>query len=184
MSAYLSKLEGYPDLEGGIIRATKIHKVLKAMIRLNSIPKDDEFNFKKRSMDLLTKWNKILAEDAASAGEGAGDKDDDKADDKADEKAEDKPATTEDKKSEDEKAEPNGVPADTEPQAAGALADEDKADTSNKIGTGVEGEKEAEKPAETTVEASDKTDAPNTEDAPAAEYKPPTEAAETAEATA
>ena len=82
MSEYLSRLERYPDLEGEILRVTKIHKVLKAMIRLDSIPKDDEFNFKKRSIDLLTKWNNIFAENAASAGEGAGDKDDEKAEDK------------------------------------------------------------------------------------------------------
>ena len=80
MSGYLSKLETFPDLEGSIIRATKIHKVLKAMIRLQSIPKDDEFTFKKRSIDLLSKWNKILADDPSGAA--AGDKDDDKNDDK------------------------------------------------------------------------------------------------------
>ena len=80
MSGYLSKLETYPDLEGSIIRATKIHKVLKAMIRLQSIPKDDEYTFKKRSIELLSKWNKILADDPSGAT--AGDKDDEKNDDK------------------------------------------------------------------------------------------------------
>ena len=79
MSGYLTKLETYPDLEGSIIRATKIHKVLKAMIRLQSIPQDDEYTFKKRSIDLLSKWNKILAEDPSG---NTADKDDDKTDDK------------------------------------------------------------------------------------------------------
>ena len=76
MSSFLSKLETYPDLEGSIIRATKIHKVLKAMLRLASIPKDEEFSFKKRSMDLLSKWNKILADDPTASRE----KDDEKED--------------------------------------------------------------------------------------------------------
>lgn len=69
MSNYLSKVEAHPDLEGSILRATKIHKVLKAMIRLDSIPKDDEYHFKKRSRELLDKWNKTLASDPSAAAE-------------------------------------------------------------------------------------------------------------------
>jgi len=49
------------ELEGSIIRTTKIHKVLRAIIKLSSIPRDEEFQFKKRSHDLLAIWNKILA---------------------------------------------------------------------------------------------------------------------------
>ena len=74
MSGFLAKLETYLDLEGSIIRATKIHKVLKAMIRLTSIPKDEDFQFKTRAHDLLIKWNKILAEDPKDDKD---DKDDD-----------------------------------------------------------------------------------------------------------
>ena len=165
MSTYLNKLESYPDLEGSIIRATKIHKVLKAMIKLNSIPKDEEFNFKKRSVDLLGKWNKILAVDLS----GAGEKDEEK--DKAEEKVDSKAVEQGDGKTE-EKPETNGVAKEVEPEASGALQDEDKAESTNKIGTDVEGEKEAEKPAEASMD--------KTEDAPAAEFKP----AEAAEATA
>ena len=169
MSSYLQKLEGYPDLEGSIIRATKIHKVLKAMIKLDSIPKDDVHNFRKRSMDLLRQWNTILAE---SDPAGATTKDDEKQD----EKTEEKPLENGDKASED-KMETNGV-AEVEPTASGALVSEEQDGATSKIGTSVEGEKEAEKPAE-----ADKT-GNKAEDAPEAEFKPQTETAEAAEVTA
>ena len=77
MSNFITKLENYSDLEVSIIRSTKINKVLKALIKLNSIPKDDEFHFKSRSVELLSKWNKALgAEGAAdeSAAAASGDK--------------------------------------------------------------------------------------------------------------
>jgi len=61
MSEFITKLEGFPSLEVSIIRATKINKVLKAILKLESIPKEDEFRFKPRSQELLEKWNKILA---------------------------------------------------------------------------------------------------------------------------
>jgi hypothetical protein len=63
MSEYVSKLEGYADLEVSIIRATKINKVLKAILKLAKIPREEEFEFKKRSQALLEKWNKILAKE-------------------------------------------------------------------------------------------------------------------------
>lgn len=63
MSEFISKLEGYADLEVSIIRATKINKVLKAILKLNTILKEEEFNFKARSQALLDKWNKLLAVD-------------------------------------------------------------------------------------------------------------------------
>ncbi|KAJ4416369.1 hypothetical protein N0V82_006806 [Gnomoniopsis sp. IMI 355080] len=63
MSDYLTKLEGFPDLETEIIRTTKINKVLKAMLKLDHIPKEEEFHFKPRSQVLLEKWNKLLATD-------------------------------------------------------------------------------------------------------------------------
>ena len=67
MSNYIKKLENYEDLEVSIIRATKINKVLKALVKLNTIPRDEEFNFRKRSVDMLGRWNKILG---ADSGEG------------------------------------------------------------------------------------------------------------------
>jgi len=60
MADFFTQLEAYEDLEGEIIRNTKIHKVLKAIVKLASVPKDDEFNFKKRSSALLEVWNKRM----------------------------------------------------------------------------------------------------------------------------
>src|SRR5271156_1035112 len=70
MSEFISKLEGYAELEVSIIRATKINKVLKAILKLAEIPKENEFQFKDRSKSLLEKWNKILesAEQPAASG--------------------------------------------------------------------------------------------------------------------
>lgn len=76
MSDFLSELETFPDLEGSIIRATKIHKVLKEMLKLPSIPLDEEYQFKTRSIDLLAKWNVILSNDPPSVAPA-----DEKADD-------------------------------------------------------------------------------------------------------
>lgn len=60
MSEFITKLEGYSDLEVSIIRATKINKVLKAILKLDEIPMEAEFKLKDRSTELLAKWNKIL----------------------------------------------------------------------------------------------------------------------------
>ncbi|KAI9893657.1 MAG: hypothetical protein M1814_005872 [Vezdaea aestivalis] len=67
MSEFIHKLEQYRDLEVSIIRATKINKVLKGIIKLSSIPQDAEFNFKQRSTDLLTAWNSLLREETGNA---------------------------------------------------------------------------------------------------------------------
>lgn len=71
MSDYLKQLEGHQDLEAEVIKKTKVHKVLKAMIKLNSIPKEEEYQFKKRSNELLTKWGGALAAETETAGEPA-----------------------------------------------------------------------------------------------------------------
>lgn len=72
MSEFLAKLETFPDLEVSIIRATKINKVLKAILKLETIPKEDEFQFKPRSQTLLDKWNHLLAiDDGAPASASA-----------------------------------------------------------------------------------------------------------------
>ncbi|OCL02347.1 hypothetical protein AOQ84DRAFT_382766 [Glonium stellatum] len=70
MSDYFKQLEAYADLEAEIIRKTKIHKVLKAIIKLNSIPKEEEYQFKKRSNDLLNGWNRALAADVETPTTG------------------------------------------------------------------------------------------------------------------
>ncbi|OIW35364.1 hypothetical protein CONLIGDRAFT_566910 [Coniochaeta ligniaria NRRL 30616] len=69
MSDYISKLEAFPDLEVSIIRATKINKVLKAILKMDSIPKEDEFKFKPRSQVLLDQWTRLLAVDEKPSGE-------------------------------------------------------------------------------------------------------------------
>jgi hypothetical protein len=69
MSDYLKQLEGHQDLEAEVIKKTKVHKVLKAIIKLNSIPKEEEYEFKKRSNELLTKWGGALAAETETAGE-------------------------------------------------------------------------------------------------------------------
>lgn len=170
MSDFLSELETYPDLEGSIIRATKIHKVLKAMIKLHSIPLDEEFQFKKRSHELLDKWTYILSNDPTTGA--SGDKDEDA-------KPEAAGVTT------------NGTTKETDAQAEEAEAGEAAApeeakdeELEKKIGTTVEGEKEADEAKEPEIEKTaeeEKTDGPAVDSAPAEEYKPPVE---TAEATA
>ena len=70
MSDYIAKLESYTDLEVSIMRATKIHKVLRAIVKLASIPRDGEFEFKKRSADVLAGWNRLLQAD--EQGDDAG----------------------------------------------------------------------------------------------------------------
>lgn len=69
MAEYLTQLEQFAELEGSIIRKTKINKVLKGIMKLDNIPKEDEFKFKQRSNDLLTAWNKVLAKDAEGSAE-------------------------------------------------------------------------------------------------------------------
>lgn len=71
MSDFITMLENFADLEASIIRATKINKVLKAILKLNSIPREDEFQFKKRSQMLLDKWSKLLTGDASASASAA-----------------------------------------------------------------------------------------------------------------
>ena len=168
MSDFLSELETYPDLEGSIIRTTKIHKVLRQMLKLPSIPLDEEFHFKARSVDLLAKWNETLSNDPN--GGGAGDKDDETKP----EASTNAPVTNgESSKGAEEQAEK------AEDGEAAAPEEESEEKLEKKIGTTVEGEKEAEKPEEATATEQEKTaeeeatDGPAIESAPEKEYKPP-----------
>lgn len=63
MSTYFNKLEKLGDLEVSIIRETKIHKVLRMILKLPNIPRDEEFNFRKRALDVLSKWKNVLDSD-------------------------------------------------------------------------------------------------------------------------
>jgi hypothetical protein len=69
MADFLTKLEKLENLEANIIRATKINKVLKAILKLKEIPREEEFQFKPRSQALLDVWNKVLE---APAADGSG----------------------------------------------------------------------------------------------------------------
>lgn len=66
MAEFITKLEGYADLEVSIIRATKINKVLKAILKVSNIPDESEHHFKPRSQSLLDKWNKLLASEVVT----------------------------------------------------------------------------------------------------------------------
>ncbi|KAJ5664736.1 hypothetical protein N7462_011549 [Penicillium macrosclerotiorum] len=67
MATYFDKLEKHADLEVSIIRSTKINKVLKMIVKLDSIPRDEEFNFRHRAMNILTSWKSVLETDAPIA---------------------------------------------------------------------------------------------------------------------
>jgi hypothetical protein len=105
MSEFIVVLEKFGDLEVSIIRATKINKVLKAILKLDAIPREEEFQFKKRSQALLDRWNKLLASDASANGVNG----------------------TSESRGETKKAESNGVAVDGE--AKSETATEPKAET-------------------------------------------------------
>ena len=67
MATYFDKLEKHTDLEVSIIRVTKINKVLKMIVKLNSIPRDEEFHFRQRSLNMLSNWKNILDSDVPVA---------------------------------------------------------------------------------------------------------------------
>lgn len=71
MAEFFGQLEKYDNLEPSIIRTTKIHKVLKAIVKLATIPKDEEHSFKKRSADLLEIWNKRMEGEGETAAKPA-----------------------------------------------------------------------------------------------------------------
>ena len=70
MNDFFTQLENYADLELSILKATKIHKVLKAILKLSSIPKEEEYRFMDRSNNLLQGWNKVLVGDEGKEEDG------------------------------------------------------------------------------------------------------------------
>jgi len=68
MNQQMKQLEQFPDLDGGIIKSTKINKVLKAILKLDDIPLESMYNFKDRSSHLLAVWAPALGLDPVSAG--------------------------------------------------------------------------------------------------------------------
>lgn len=66
MSGYMAQLEELQNLEPEIIKETKVHKVLRGILKLGQIPRDEEFKITSRSQELLSKWGSLTAgEDAA-----------------------------------------------------------------------------------------------------------------------
>ncbi|ODV89578.1 hypothetical protein CANCADRAFT_140957 [Tortispora caseinolytica NRRL Y-17796] len=57
ISDFLSKLEHFQGLELPIIKQTKVNRVLKGILKLESIPMDDSFKFKERARNLLEAWS-------------------------------------------------------------------------------------------------------------------------------
>lgn len=131
MADYLKQLEAHEDLEAEVIKTTKVHKVLKAIIKLDNIPKEEEHNFKQRSTALLNKWGGALAADGEStekttpAATNGTKADDDKSESAKAETpaAEKKEGAKEEAREEETKAEPieekkEEAPKDNAPAAA------------------------------------------------------------------
>lgn len=111
MANHFTVLEGYKELEVPIIKSTKIHKVLKAILKLDSVPQDETYSFKERSNVLLEVWLKALADaDEANAAPAPS-----AANGTAEAKTEE-PKAEEARKTED--TEMKDAPAVTEPPAA------------------------------------------------------------------
>ncbi|KAJ4320843.1 hypothetical protein N0V84_005664 [Fusarium piperis] len=113
MSEYVTMLENFKDLEVSIIRATKINKVLKAILKLQTIPREEEFHFKDRSQALLDQWNQLMAnEPAPAAPNGVNGKSEAKHSEKKGESHSGKEDTEEPKTEESEKpkVEPEATP--------------------------------------------------------------------------
>lgn len=169
MATYIKKLEAYDDkLEVSIIRNTKINKVLKGIIKLNSIPKDEEYNFRERSVKLLGVWNQILGAEPTEADKPT--KDEKKA----------SPTTTNGvHKDAEEKAEEKIEPEVKEP-AENTLTSEEAVDKVSAEVTADAGEKAA------AIESIEKDTKPeeNEASAVAVEDRAPESATAAAEATA
>lgn len=129
LAGYFTKLESYEDLEVSIIRSTRINKVLKFILKLDSIPREEEFNFRSRALALLNEWKTVLASDTTP---GAADKHDDdelKANGvhKDDEEKADTPSKLEDAPEESEK------PVEKEEQEPAEPADEPMPDAAAEV---------------------------------------------------
>ncbi|KAK7729542.1 hypothetical protein SLS57_002030 [Botryosphaeria dothidea] len=159
MADYFTQLESHQDLEEKIIKDTKINKVLKAIIKLDSIPKEEVYNFKKRSADLLNAWGKSMGGDVKTNGV-------DTKEDTADAKSPVDKAATEELKTEEPKADEPKLktdegPKDVEMKDADDAPTETKAKEPKAAETGdvaMEDAKDVEKPATETTEAT-KTEA-------------------------
>jgi hypothetical protein len=107
MSEYVTMLENLKDLEVSIIRGTKINKVLKAMLKLESIPREEEFHFKDRSQVLLDKWNKLLTAESTNGVNGKSEAKPEEKNDDSGKKASEEPKSDTPKASEPKAEKPD-----------------------------------------------------------------------------
>lgn len=57
-------IEEYDAMTADALRTTKIGKVMKRVMQLSQIPRDDEYHFKDRAEKLCARWGAIMAGDA------------------------------------------------------------------------------------------------------------------------
>lgn len=153
MAEFFTQLESYSDLEPAINRTTKIHKVLKQIVKLPTIPREEEFNFKKRSHDLLNAWNFGTDEASAPATDGATTNCESKAEE---------PAKSEDTESKAAITEPPAAPVEATNPGNDAV---DEADTTMPDASVVDAAAKTNSIAEASSDAAPAT----TEAAPASE---------------
>ncbi|OQD88832.1 hypothetical protein PENANT_c003G05348 [Penicillium antarcticum] len=160
MATYFDKLEKHAELEVSIIRSTKINKVLKMIVKLNSIPRDEEFNFRHRAMNILSSWKNILDADTPA---GATDKDDKptaNGSNKEDDGADTPKLETEEEKEPESKSAKDDLDSpmpDADAEKAPEPNNKEKADGDKPAETTEENteEKSTEKPDEKPEEASE-----------------------------
>lgn len=68
MDDILRMLENFAELDAGLIRKTKINKVLRGILRLDVVPKDEQYKFLARAQSLLASWSPML--DGVNGDEG------------------------------------------------------------------------------------------------------------------
>jgi hypothetical protein len=143
MDNYFTKLEKHSELEVSIIRSTKINKVLKMIVKLSSIPRDEEFQFRQRAITLLSKWKSVL--DAEAPAEDKSDKQ--KANGLQKEESVDTPAPAELEGEKEEESKPAAAEPQDEKMTDADAAEPAKED-SEKTAPKTEESAGAEKPAE------------------------------------
>lgn len=78
MATFFDALEKHQDIDGDVLKNTRVHKVLKGILKLGNIPSEDLYKFKERSTKLLEKWIPLLDEADAPTSDNKGGKVDEK----------------------------------------------------------------------------------------------------------
>lgn len=164
MSGYFSKLEKHTDLEVSIIRATKINKVLKMIVKLSSIPRDEEFQFRQRAINILSKWKNVLDADTTGPSEQKEKEDKPRANGVHKESSVETPvkADTENEK-EDESKESKTNPAEPQDEPMTDADVREKSDAPEPV------KEDVEKPLKAEETSAEKEEEKTAEEKPAAE---------------